>query len=177
MPNACFNRLSKSFFERDVLDICPDILGKYLVRKFDDGRILRKKITEVEAYRGHEDLACHASKGRTPRTEIMFHSGGVIYIYLVYGMYWMLNIVSGPDDHPQALLIRSLEGCTGPGKVTKLLETGKDFYGEDLGISSRLWIEENDIPGKTFITTPRVGVDYAGDYWKNINWRFQLSSQ
>src|ERR1035437_9128267 len=78
--NKMNNRLPHNFFLRDVLDIAPELLGKYLVRRFEDGRIERYRITETEAYRGMEDLACHASKGRTPRTEIMFLSGGTIYV-------------------------------------------------------------------------------------------------
>jgi len=89
------DRLSPDFFLRDVLEVAPALIGKLLVRQFDDGRIERYRITEVEAYRGAEDLACHASKGRTPRTEIMFQEGGTVYVYLIYGMYWLLNLVTG----------------------------------------------------------------------------------
>nr|MQY80600.1 DNA-3-methyladenine glycosylase [Bacteroidota bacterium] len=111
-------KLGKSFYNRDVLTVAPELLGKVLVRKFDNGIISRFVIEEVEAYRGKEDLACHASKGRTSRTEIMYHEGGKIYVYLVYGMYWMLNIVTGENSIPQAVLIRRIEGFSGPGKLT-----------------------------------------------------------
>ena len=87
------NRLKRDFFSRDVLEVAPELLGKNLVRKVE-GQIEKYLITEVEAYRGEKDLACHASKGRTPRTEIMYHNGGLVYVYLIYGMYWMLNIVT-----------------------------------------------------------------------------------
>jgi DNA-3-methyladenine glycosylase len=167
------NRLTCLFFERDVLVICPDLLCKYLVRKFDDGRIIRNKITEIEAYRGEEDLACHASKGRTTRTEVMYHKGGVVYVYLVYGMYWMLNLVTGPENQPQAILIRSVEGCTGPGRVSKLLKLDNSFYGENLEYSGRLWIEDNVVK-VNFNTSKRIGIDYAGEVWKNKNWRFTV---
>lgn len=100
-------KLDASFFNRDVLEVAPDLLGCTLVRDFGNGNIQRFTITELEAYRGEEDLACHASKGRTPRTEIMYHTGGYIYVYLIYGMYWMLNLVTGSNDEPQAVLIRS----------------------------------------------------------------------
>lgn len=167
------NRLQKSFFIRDVLEVAPDLLGKYLVRKFEDGRIEKYLITEVEAYRGEKDLACHASKGRTPRTEIMYHEGGHIYVYLVYGMYWMLNFVTAGKNIPQAVLIRGVKGFDGPGKLTKHLSIDKSFYGEDLNTSDRLWIENglkfSDIK---YMKTPRIGINYAGKIYKNKLWRF-----
>ena len=85
-------RLSREFFIRDVLDVAPELPGKNMVIRLPDGAFGRFQVTEVEAYRGAEDKACHACKGRTPRTEIMFHEGGRLYIYLVYGMYWMLKL-------------------------------------------------------------------------------------
>ena len=87
-------RLSSSFFQREVTRVAPELLGKTLVRKFDDGSIRRYTITETEAYRGGDDKACHANKGKTARTEVMFHEGGLVYVYLIYGMYWLLNIVT-----------------------------------------------------------------------------------
>lgn len=166
-------RLTADFFIRDVLDVAPDLIGKRLVRKFDDGTIRKYLITEVEAYRGSEDLACHASKGRTPRTEIMFHEGGHVYVYLIYGMYWMLNVVTGKVNVPQAVLIRGIEGYNGPGKLTKALEINKSFYGQNLLTSENLWIE-NGLNQVSYQTTPRIGIDYSGDTWKNKPWRFLL---
>ncbi len=168
-------RLSTDFFIRDVLNVAPNLLGKILVRKFDAGEIRKYQITEVEAYRGEQDLACHASKGRTPRTEIMYHEGGHVYVYLIYGMYWMLNFVTEKDGIPQAVLIRGIEGFNGPGKLTKNLLIDKSFYGEDLNTSNRLWIEENNTFSKIkYKTTPRIGIDYAGEIYKNKPWRFVL---
>lgn len=165
-------KLPHSFFQRDVREVAPDLIGKILVRQFDNGEILRLKITETEAYRGEEDLACHASKGRTKRTEVMYHEGGLVYVYLIYGMYWMLNFVTGPFDHPQATLIRGIEGFDGPGKLTKALQIDKSFYGEDLSTSKRIWVEDNQ--DKVSIdTSKRIGVDYAGE-WANKLWRFAL---
>lgn len=167
-------KLDGSFFQRDVLEVAPDLVGKILVRKFDDGAISRFRIVETEAYRGEEDLACHASKGRTPRTEVMYHNGGKVYVYLIYGMYQMLNFVTSGENNPQAVLIRGIEGFIGPGRLTKHLLIDKSFYGEDLSTSERIWVE-ND--GKTFKyrTGIRVGIDYAGE-WKDKPWRFILSS-
>ena len=131
-------RISTSFFLFDVLTVAPQLPGKILVRRYDDGTVQRFRITEVEAYRGTEDLACHASKGRTSRTEIMFHEGGVVYVYLIYGMYWLLNVVTGPDNDASAILIRGLEGYSGPGRVGKILQLDKTFYGENLQTSNRI---------------------------------------
>ncbi len=162
----------ENLFRLDVLDVAPWILGKYLVRKFDDGTIIRLPITEVEAYRGEEDLACHASKGKTPRNQIMYESGGLLYLYFIYGMYWMLNIVTGEKDNPQAILIRGIEGFNGPGKLTRKLELDKNFYGANICSSSQIWLEDSGIIAK-YQTTPRIGIDYAGD-WKIKPWRFLL---
>ncbi|MDA3954040.1 MAG: DNA-3-methyladenine glycosylase [Bacteroidales bacterium] len=170
------DRLQNDFFARDVLEVAPELLGKYIVRKFEEGRIEKFLITEVEAYRGEKDLACHASKGRTPRTEIMYHTGGKIYVYLIYGMYWMLNIVTSVKDVPQAVLIRGLKGFDGPGKLSKKLFIDKSFYGEDLFSNQNLWIEKDLKSSEVkFKTTPRIGIDYAGEIYKNKPWRFILN--
>ena len=125
-------RLKDSFFLRDVLEVAPELLGKTIVRRFDNQEIHRYKITDVEAYRGNDDLACHASKGKTPRTEVMFQNGGLVYVYLIYGIYWMLNIVTGKENEPAAVLIRGVESISGPGRVGKKLQLDKSFYGERL---------------------------------------------
>ncbi len=165
------NRLGFDFYNRDVLEVAPELVGLTLVRAFDNDVVQRFIITEVEAYRGVEDLACHASKGRTSRTEVMYQQGGLVYVYLIYGMYWMLNIVTGEPNNPQAILIRGLESCYGPGRLTKKLSIGKEFYGENLSTSTRLWVEKSKkIP--IIETAPRIGVDYAGDDWASKPWRF-----
>jgi DNA-3-methyladenine glycosylase len=166
-------KLNRSFFIRDVLKVAPDLLGKILVVKTSDS-VIRTMITEVEAYRGEEDLACHASKGRTPRTEIMYHEGGVIYVYLIYGMYWMLNFVTGMDQNPQAVLIRGTDGANGPGVLTRKLKIDGSFYGESLFNSERIWLEP-ETTDHTIITRPRIGIDYAGEPWISKPWRFLLS--
>jgi DNA-3-methyladenine glycosylase len=166
-------RLSRDFFIRDVLDVAPDIIGKVLVVRSVDGVFRRYTVTEAEAYRGSEDKACHAFRGRTSRTEIMFHTGGHLYIYLIYGMYWMLNIVTGEENNPQAILIRGVENLPGPGKLTKSLGIDKSFYGEDMVTSERIWLEDSGVK-PVYKTGPRIGIDYAGEYWKNLPWRYYL---
>ena len=161
-----FINLNRDFFTRDVLEVAPDLIGKILIVGPDGHRKRSFGITEVEAYRGREDRACHASKGRTRRTEIMFHEGGRIYVYFVYGMYWMLNIVTGKENDPQAVLIRGVEGITGPGRVTRELGIDGSYYGEDLAFSGRIRIADTGIKA-TYITKPRVGIDYAGEPWKS----------
>lgn len=166
-------RLNKSFFERDVLEVAPNLLGKTLVRVFNNNEISKFTITEVEAYRGEEDLACHASKGRTARTEAMYLNGGTIYVYLIYGMYWMLNFVTSKIDNPQAVLIRGIDDIKGPGRVSKILQIDKRFYAKNLIDSNIIWVEENNIKTK-YTTDVRIGIDYAGEFWKNKKWRFIL---
>ena len=166
------NRITRDFYTRDVLDVAPDLIGKNLVISLNES-FARYTLTDVEAYRGHEDKACHASKGRTPRTSVMFGEGGHLYVYLVYGMYWMLNIVTAGEGNPQAVLIRGLAGISGPGRVTKKLSVDLSFYGEDLVTSGRIWLEDTGIV-PAYKTGPRVGIDYAGEYWKSVPWRYYL---
>lgn len=165
-------KLSSEFFSRDVLEIAPDLLGCQIVRVFADNRVKKYKIVEVEAYRGEEDLACHASKGRTRRTEIMYCKGGLVYVYLIYGMYWMLNIVCSIEGNPQAVLIRGLESFDGPGKLSKEMKIEESFYGENLANSPRIWIESANISEVKYITTPRININYAGPVWSKKKWRF-----
>jgi DNA-3-methyladenine glycosylase len=167
-------RLGNSFFRRDVLEVAPDLLGKSLVRKFPDGTVSRFIISETEAYRGTEDRACHASKGRTARTEVMFQDGGLIYVYFVYGMYWMLNFVTGNEGDASAVLIRGLDETFGPGKVGKMLQIDRTFYGENLTLSERIWIENSNCGKIIYNSLPRVGIPYAGEPWVSVPWRFRL---
>lgn len=168
-------RLPSGFFLRDVLEVAPELLGKILVRQFDGERIERYRITETEAYRGVEDLACHASKGRTPRTEVMFGEGGAVYVYFIYGNYWLLNLVTGPEGDASAVLIRGIEGFSGPGRVGRELRLNRSFYGENLSTSSRIWIEDAE-PVPAIKTSKRIGIKYAGDEWAGKFWRFYLSN-
>ncbi len=166
-------RLTDDFFRRDVLEVAPELLGKTLVRGFPDGTISRFSITETEAYRGVEDRACHASKGLTPRTSVMFREGGLVYVYFVYGMYWMLNFVTGKKGDASAVLVRGLNDIYGPGKVGRLLQLENSFYGEDLGSSPRIWVEDSHQAIK-FTTHPRIGILYAGEPWTSKPWRFRI---
>lgn len=167
-------RIDSCFFKRDALEIAPKLLGMQLVRQFPNGTHLMLDITEIEVYRGEDDLGCHASRGRTPRTEVMYLEGGLVYVYLIYGMYWLLNITTGPEDDPQAILIRGTQQLQGPGRIGKGLQLDKSFYGENLSISERLWISHNDNITGEIITLPRIGIDYAGTYWAEVPWRYVL---
>ena len=168
-------KISTFFFRKDVLELAPNLLGKIIVRNFPDNSSLHLKILETEAYRGTEDLACHASKGRTKRTDVMYHEGGTIYMYLIYGMYWMFNIVSGEINNPQAVLIRCAGDFNGPGKLTKALKMDKSFNGEHICKSDRIYIADDNYTPK-IISKKRVGIDYAGEEWANKLWRFVLKA-
>src|SRR5512133_316822 len=166
-------RLRREFYTRDVIEVAPGLIGKNLVLQRSDGISGKFFISEVEAYRGEEDLACHAAKGRTGRTEVLYHEGGRLYVYFIYGMYWMLNIVTEKENVPQAVLIRGAGNFNGPGKLTRALGIDRSFYGEDLTRSERIWIE--DTGAKVNVkTSPRIGVDYSGDYWKTRPWRYYI---
>jgi len=164
-------RLTSGFYMRDVLLVAPDLVGKRICRIYEDGTSSSHIITEVEAYKGTNDLACHASKGRTPRNDAMFRQGGILYIYFIYGMHWMLNVVVSTENNPEAILIRGVAGCSGPGRVSRLLKIDRSFYAEDLCSSSRIWLEDDGL-SPNIRTAPRIGVSYAGSYWANRPWRF-----
>ncbi len=159
--------LPASFFNRDVRKVAESLLGAYLVRRVN-GKTTKHLITEVEAYDGINDTACHASKGRTARTEIMFGPAGHWYVYLCYGMYDMLNIVTGPKDYPAAVLIRGTQEITGPGRLTKTLKITRALNGKKADKKNGLWIEKSGITvlKKEILRTPRIGVAYAGEWAK-----------
>lgn len=167
------DRLTALFYKNNAVEVAQDLIGKTLVRVFEDGMMQKYTITATEAYVGEEDLACHASKGRTARTEIMYANGGHIYVYLIYGIHWMFNVVTGEENHPQAVLICGLDKVKGSGRVGKLLKIDKSFYGENLLSSDRIWIEDNNAKPK-YTSIKRVGVDYARE-WKDKLWRFELN--
>lgn len=164
-------KLSKNFFRRDCLDVAPELVGKILVHRLADGTLLKERIFETEAYRGEEDKACHASKGKTERTEILYGESGMIYIYLCYGIHWLMNIVTGEKDNPQCVLVRAGEIHNGPAKLTKYMQIDGSFNNCKICGNPDIWIEDDGFRPE-IKTAPRVGIDYAGDYWKNMEWRF-----
>lgn len=164
-------RLSQNFYTSEAETVAQQLIGCSIIRTFSNNESVRFLITETEAYLGTQDKACHASKGRTPRTEVMFCQGGVIYMYLIYGIHWMFNVVTGPKESPQAVLIRGIHGAIGPGRVTRLLQMDKSYNGVSLIDSANIWIEPATQKFK-FISTARVGIDYAGPYWSKRKLRF-----
>ena len=169
-------RLTRDFYHRDCLEVAPDLVGKVLVRTLEDGSQLRLRISETEAYRGVEDTACHAHKGRTKRTEILYREPGRIYVYLCYGVHWLLNIVTGEKDAPQAVLIRACVDAEGPGKLTKRLQVDKTFNDTSILTQKRLWIEDD---GKRYVIEPdtRVGIGYASEEDQARLWRYKLRAE
>jgi len=170
--------LRKSFFERDTVVVAKDLLGKFLVRKVD-GKNIYTKIVETEAYGGLEDNASHSSHGKTLRNEVMFGEAGRFYVYFVYGMHWMLNVVCGKKDFPAAVLVRGVEidglGFDGPARLTKLLKVDKLFNGKLASKTTGLWFEDRGvkIPRGKIVNSKRIGVDYAGE-WAEKLYRFYL---
>ena len=181
-------KLLRDFYSRPALDVASDLLGKVLVRRLN-GRNLEGMIVETEAYTGPHDLACHASKGRTPRTEVMFGPAGFAYVYMIYGVYFCLNAVTDFEGFPSAVLIRAIEPLdgietmrrlrghpekdmhigSGPGKLCQALAVDKGLNGEDMA-GKILWAEDRHFKPATIHTSPRVGVDYAGAY-RDKPWR------
>jgi len=172
--------LSRSYFDRSTVTVARSLIGKYLVRVIE-GRILAGKIVEVEAYVGPKDKACHASKGRTPRTDVMFGPAGVAYVYLIYGMYHCLNVVTEREEFPSAILIRAieLEGelIDGPGRLCRALAIDRSLNCADLTEGESLWFEDRGVALKRgeLGSHTRIGVDYAGAWAKKL-WRFRLRS-
>lgn len=167
--------LNQKFFDRPVLVVAKDLLGKYIVRKIGKKEIALR-VTEVEAYDGHKDKASHASRGKTERNKEMFGPAGYFYIYFTYGMHWMLNIVTGPENYPAAVLIRGTKEIVGPARLTKFLKVGRIFNGKKAEPKTGLWFEDRGvkIPLKQILKTPRIGVAYAGPVWANKKYRFLL---
>jgi DNA-3-methyladenine glycosylase len=155
------------------------LLGKHLVRRRAGGRLDARLITEVEAYDGERDLACHARAGHTRRTAVMYAAGGVWYVYLCYGVHEMLNLVVGPRGWPAAVLIRGVTGASGPGRVTKALVIDRKLNAKAAIRGSGLWLEDRGVrvPRSLVRATPRVGVDYAGPVWAAKKWRFTFDSR
>jgi DNA-3-methyladenine glycosylase len=164
-------KLTSKFYTQDALTVAPLLIGKLLVRRLDNGELLKYRITETEAYCGEEDTACHAKAGKTNRTITLYEKGGHAYVYLCYGMHHLFNVVTGEKDKPQAVLIRAIEGYTGPGKLTKVMNITKKLNGIDLTISEYLWIEDDGYQAD-YITDKRVGIDYATEPYKSALWRF-----
>jgi len=183
-------KINRAFYEQSTVEVARQLLGKYLVRCHPDGTTIGR-IVETEAYVGPQDKACHASRGRTRRTEIMFGPAGHAYVYFVYGVHHMLNIVTEGVDFPAAVLIRALEPemgidlmqlrrgceqrhelCSGPGKLCQAFEIDRSLNGGDV-CGDVLYLEDRGEPAPKVVTTPRVGVDYAGK-WKRKPWRFLI---
>ena len=160
----------------NTIALARDLIGKHLVRRYPDGREEARMITEVEAYHGESDLACHARVGRTKRTEILYAAGGVWYVYLCYGIHEMLNLVVGPRDRPAAILIRSVEGIVGPGRMTKALAIDRTLNGAPAKVTRGLWLEDRGerVSRRRVRSTPRIGIGFAGPIWAMKPWRFEL---
>lgn len=158
--------MSPSFYLRPTLDVARDLLGKVLCRQVGD-EVIALPLTEVEAYDGPADRACHAHKGQTPRNRVMFGPGGFWYVYLCYGVHWMLNVVTGPPGYPAAVLVRGAGKVTGPGRVTKHFHIDKAQHERLVAPGTGLWIEDRGlvVPESQVVRGPRVGVDYAGEEW------------
>ncbi|HEX7586388.1 MAG TPA: DNA-3-methyladenine glycosylase [Patescibacteria group bacterium] len=195
--------LSRKFYQKNTLKVAQELLGCFLVRKIGR-KIIRGRITETEAYIGEDDLACHASKGRTPRTEIMYGQAGHAYVYMIYGMYNCLNVVTEKKDFPAAVLIRGIEienkpprlgkervglpasarlwqageRLDGPGKLCRFLKIDRKLNGWDLTKGDRLWIEKpaQEISKKSIVAGRRIGVDYAR-HCKHYLWRFSFDKK
>ncbi len=185
-------RLDRSFYNRPVLQVAREVLGKRLVR-VDHGERLAGIIVEAEAYRGEEDQACHARVGNTPRTRVLYGPPGHAYVYFTYGNYWMLNFVAEREGFPAAVLIRGIvptEGIEriaarrpkvnclhwtdGPGKICIAFAIGKALNEADLcAPQAELFVEQAEsIPDDCVTTGPRVGLNNTPEPWKSIPWRF-----
>ncbi|HYF13311.1 MAG TPA: DNA-3-methyladenine glycosylase, partial [Candidatus Paceibacterota bacterium] len=161
-------------FDRPSPEVARDLIGKFLVRTLGKKKIAFM-VTEVEAYGGSEDKASHARFGKTIRTTPMFNHPGIIYVFFTYGMHFMLNIVTGKEHEPSAVLIRAAGNIVGPARLAKALAIDKTLNNLPLSKKSGLWIEDRGIrlEAKQIKKTPRIGIDYAGLWVKKL-WRFVL---
>lgn len=183
----------RDFFARPAPQVAPELLGCLLVRCWD-GQRLAGVITEVEAYQGVDDQACHARAGKTARNAVMFGGPGRAYVYFTYGMHWMLNLVCEAEGLPAAVLIRAIrpvEGLevmrmlrptladkpgwlNGPAKLTQALAIGREQNGVDVCSEDEgLWVEKGiSVPAEEVETTPRIGIGYAPEPWLSLPWRW-----
>jgi DNA-3-methyladenine glycosylase len=180
-------RLGRSAFNRPTLQVARDLLGKFIVRRYR-GRRHSVMIAEVEAYKGPADKASHAAGGRrTARVEPLYDDGGTVYVYLVYGLHWLLNFSTAGRGRPEGVLVRGIFAGTasgrrlvaGPGNVTRHLKIGKKLDGADATVSKEMWIEDRGvrITPRSVTRGPRVGVEYAGRHWAAKPWRFRITAE
>ena len=170
-------RLKRAFYDRETVTVARELLGKYLVRVYR-GREYVGRIVEVEAYLGPHDKAAHTCRGLTPRTRIMFGPAGHAYIYLIYGMYCCMNVVTEAEGHGSAVLLRALEPVRnirertqGPGLLCRAMHIDRGLNGRDL-LDRNFHISERQGNAPVRIATrPRIGVDYAG-HWARRHLRF-----
>ncbi len=162
--------VDREFFKVGADELAVNLLGKTLVRKID-GVEHRFLIAETECYMGVDDTACHACRGKTPRASVLWERGGTLYVRLIYGLYYMLNIIAGEEGDPMGVLIRGVSGVIGPGRLTRALHIGKDFNKTDILTSDRIWIEDTGITPQHTLT-PRIGIDYAEKADRDRLWRF-----
>lgn len=162
--------LNKDYFSRPATELAPDLIGKILCRRTENG-VIRARITETECYYGEKDTACHAHKGKTERTKVMYEAGGITYVYLCYGMHSLLNLVTGQKNHPEAVLIRGIECAKGPGRTTKFLQITTKDNALPLCEQSGIWLED-DGARPEYLSTPRIGIDYASKEDRERKWRY-----
>lgn len=169
--------LEPAFFNRPALIVGRALLGKYLVRA-ENGRETALSITELEVYDGLEDRASHAFRGKTPRNQVMWSDAGRLYVYFVYGMHWLLNVVVGKKDYPAAILIRSAGGIAGPARLTARLRITGAHNGKMAEPASGVWFEDRGVrvERREVGRAPRIGVAYAGPVWSEKPYRFFIKS-
>ena len=165
-------RIDRAEYLRDAEALAPWLLDKIICHRVGTD-VIRARITETECYLGQDDTACHASKGKTKRNAPMFLLGGHLYVYLCYGIHSLINIVSGCDGHPEAVLIRGVEGAEGPGKASKLLKIDTSLTGYDLCDGDKAWLEDDGYKC-SYATFTRIGIDYAEEKDRNRLWRYVL---
>ena len=186
MPSAKRTRLTRASFNQPTLRVSRDLLGKFIVRRHR-GRELTAMITEVEAYKGPKDRAAHTFGGRrTARVEPLYADGGTAYVYLVYGIHWLLNFSTAGAGNPEGVLIRGVLTAdaakprllSGPGRVTAYLRIDRRLDHVDATRSAVMWLEDRGIriAARRIRTGARVGIDYAGEYWAARRWRFWIDS-
>lgn len=163
-------RLGYAFYHRPCLEVARDLVGKVLV--CGDRRL---RISETEAYCGESDTACHASRGRTPRNEVLYADAGTVYVYLCYGVHWLLNVITGEEGDPQGVLIRACVDAEGPGRLTKKLGVTGALNRTSVLTSDILWIGDDGFRCPV-ATGKRVGIGYASQEDQDKPWRFILQA-
>lgn len=178
MKKAAIEYLKEDFFQRDSFCVAEELLACWLCRETEEGQLIRSRITEIEIYDGFADRASHAHRGKTARNQVMFGPAGRTYLYLCYGVHWLLNVTTREAGYPAALLIRGVQDCQGPGRLTRYFQLSGTDNDRPLSPDQGIWLAPRSGPYDWRLEKrARVGIDSAGSPWSDLRFRYCATQQ